>query len=81
MLKIHVRNVDALQALLNELGVYTYFQGLLQVDRTENLLGAEQMQYVRRFAENYLWSQQRECVMKLKALVESDTFTCHEDMY
>ncbi len=78
MLKIHVRDMDALHRLLDELSMYIYLQGLLQTDQVENMLGEEQMRFVQSAAENYLWSQQRETVLKIKNLVEGEAFTCSE---
>ncbi len=79
MLKVKVEDVDELHRLFGELCIYIYFQGLLQEDREEDILGEEQMRFIQRSAENYLWSRQRETVLKIKALVESEVFTCSEN--
>ncbi len=73
MLKIDIKNLDELSELILNLSVTTFLQGLIVTDNYIDY--GEEFNFIYCYARECLYEKQKEIVLKLKALVESDSFT------
>ncbi len=73
-MKMKLEDADTLGEITAQLGMITYLQGLLLYDKEGKSVLTEDLAFVRRDAENYLWDWQCEVVLKLKKLICKEDF-------
>lgn len=75
MLKIKLKDIDALYDILTELGVITYLQGLVQYEEPAKGDREDVLDFARKSAEGYLLEWQLETVLEFKELLYREDFT------
>lgn len=72
MLKIRIDAVDRIFALINDIGVLTYLQGLVQNDVEEQDMIDKKLGFVYKEASSYLLENQLEKISELSGILTDD---------
>jgi len=72
MLKIRIDDVDRIFALINDIGVLTYLQGLVQNDVEEQDMIDKKLGFVYKEASSYLLENQLEKISELSGILTDD---------
>lgn len=73
-MKIKLEDVDELFMTLTDIDLYTYFQMLLEYDKSNEVIGGKNLDKTRRYAEFVISQKQHEAVSKMWEIIDKEGF-------